>query len=140
MSQPLLEHSTGRWGIRVSRPVRDLWGRLVGVSVVSLDPVALSLGLGRDGGGATQVAVVRRLVDGAVLARSRDIEARLGRSRPGAPDHPALVATRSAPSGRIAYRGVNHGREVIGAYRVPEGLPMVVTAAFDLAAERAQFR
>ena len=138
VSQPLLGRSTGRWGIQVSRPVRDLWGRLVGVGVVSLDPVALSLGLGRDAGGAAQVAVVRRLRDGAVLARSRDVEDRLG--RPGPPDHPAVVAARSAPAGRIAYRGVNHGREVIGAYRVPEGLPVVVTAAFDLAAERAQFR
>ena len=125
VSQPLLGRSTGRWGIQVSRPVRDLWGRLVGVGVVSLDPVALSLGLGRDAGGAAQVAVVRRLRDGAVLARSRDVEDRLG--RPGPPDHPAVVAARSAPAGRIAYR-------------VPEGLPMVVTAAFDLAAERAQFR
>ncbi len=138
VSQPLVGRSTGRWGIQVSRPVRDLWGRLVGVGVVSLDPMALSRGLGRDGSGAAQVAVVRRLRDGAVLARSRDIENRL--ALPGLPDHPAVAAARMAASGRIAYRGVNHGREVIGAYRVPEGLPVVVTAAFDLAAERARFR
>jgi hypothetical protein len=58
VSHPLLGRSTGRWGVQVSRPVRDLWGRLVGVGVVSLDPVALSRGLGRDLNGAAQVAVV----------------------------------------------------------------------------------
>jgi diguanylate cyclase (GGDEF)-like protein len=138
VSHPLLGRSTGRWGVQVSRPVRDLWGRLVGVGVVSLDPVALSRGLGRDLNGAAQVAVVRRLQDGAVLARSRDMEAWLGRT--SFPDHPVVVAARRVPSGRIAFRGVTDGREVIGAYRVPEGLPLVVTAGFDLAAERAQSR
>jgi diguanylate cyclase (GGDEF)-like protein len=138
VSQPLLGRTTNRWGIQVTRPVRDLWGRVVGVGVVSLDPVALSRGVGRGVDGAFQVAVVRRLADGAVLARSRDIEARLG--RPGVLDHPAVAAARRAPAGRLSYRSTGDGREVIGAYRVPEGLPLVATAAFTLKDERAAFR
>lgn len=138
VSEPIRGRSTGRWGIQVSRPVRDLWGGLVGVGVVSLDPLALSGGLGRDLDGAAQVVVVRRLGDGAVLARSSGMEARLG--RPGDPDHPTVAAARLAPAGRIAYRATSSGRELAGAYRVPEGLPLVATAVFDLTAERAQFR
>ena len=131
ISQPLLGRTTGRWSIQVSRPVRDLWGRTVGVGVVSLDPLALSRGLGRDVNGASQVAIVRRLWDGVVLARSRDMEAAVRRST-GDPHHPSVMAARAAPAGRLAYLGVRSGREVIGAYRVPEGLPLVATAAFSL--------
>jgi diguanylate cyclase (GGDEF)-like protein len=137
VSHPLVGRATGRWGIQVTRPVRDLWGRLVGVGIVSLDPMALSRGLGRDLNGAAQIALVHTLRDGAVLARSRDMEAWLGRQV--SPDHPVVVAARLASSGRVAYRGATDGREVIGAYRVPEGLPLVVTACFDLSVARAQF-
>jgi diguanylate cyclase (GGDEF)-like protein len=138
ISQPLLGRTTGRWSIQVSRPLRDLWGRTVGVGVVSLDPLALSRGLGRDANGASQVAIVRRLWDGVVLARSHDMEERFGAT--GDPHQPSVMAARAAPAGRLAYRGVRSGREVIGAYRVPEGLPLVATAAFSLPDERAQFR
>jgi diguanylate cyclase (GGDEF)-like protein len=138
VSRPLPGGPGGRWGLHVSRPVRDLWGRVVGVGVVSLDPLALSRGLGRDVNGASQVAIVRRLSDGALLARSRGMESRFG--EPGDSDHPSVAAARSAPAGRLAYRGVRSKREVIGAFRVPEGLPVVATAAFGLHEERAQFR
>ena len=138
VSRPLPGGPGDRWGVHVSRPVRDLWGRAVGVGIVSLDPLALSRGLGRDVNGASQVAIVRRLWDGALLARSRDMERRFG--EPGDPDHPTVLSARAAPAGRLAYRGVRSKREVIGAYRVPEGLPLVATAAFSLQEERAQFR
>jgi diguanylate cyclase (GGDEF)-like protein len=138
VSRPLAGGPGDRWGIHVSRPVRDLWGRVVGVGVVSLDPLALSRGLGKDVNGAAQVAIVRRLGDGALLARSRDMEKRFG--EPSDADHPTVAAARTAPAGRLAYRGVRSKREVIGAFRVPEGLPLVATAAFGLREERAQFR
>ncbi|GAA0586087.1 hypothetical protein GCM10009416_25530 [Craurococcus roseus] len=138
VSQPLLGRTTNRWGIQTSRPVRDLWGRVVGVGVVSLDPVALSRGLGRGLNGTAQATIVRRLADGAMLARSSGIEARLG--EPGVPDHPAVAAARRAPTGRLAHRATGDGREIIGVYRVPEGLPLVASAAFTLAEERAAFR
>ncbi len=138
VSRPMADGPGKRWGIHVSRPVRDLWGRVVGVGVVSLDPLALSRGLGRDVNGAAQVAIVRRLGDGVLLARSRDMEKRFG--QPGDPSHPSVLAARSAPAGRLAYTGVRSKREVIGAFRVPEGLPVVATAAFSLQEERAQFR
>ena len=138
VSRPLADGPGEHWGLHVSRPVRDLSGRVVGVGVVSLDPLGLSRGLGRDVNGASQVAIVRRLGDGVLLARSRGMEQRFG--EPGDPDHPSVAAARSAPAGRLAYRGVRSNREVIGAYRVPEGLPVVVTAAFNFPDERAQFR
>ena len=138
ISRPVLGRTTNRWGIQASRPVRDLWGRVVGVGVVSLDPLALSRGLGRGIDGTAQATIVRRLADGAIIARSRDIEARLG--EPGVPDHPAVAAARRAPGGRLAHRAAGDGREVIGAYRVPEGLPLVAAAAFTLKEERAAFR
>jgi diguanylate cyclase (GGDEF)-like protein len=138
VSRPLAEGSGERWGLHVSRPVRDLWGKLVGVGVVSIDPLALSRGLGRDVNGVSQVAIVRRLGDGVLLARSRGMETRF--NEPGDPDHPSVVSARSARAGRLEYRGVRSKREVIGAFRVPDGLPVVATAAFSLPEERAQFR
>jgi diguanylate cyclase (GGDEF)-like protein len=138
VGRPVALRPGGPWAIHVSRPVRDLWGRMVGVGVVSLDPLALSRGLGRDVNGISQVAIVRRSGDGVLLARSRDMERRLG--DPGDPGHPTVVAARSSPAGRLAYSGVRSGRDVIGAYRVPEGLPLVVTASFRVEDERAPFR
>ena len=138
VSRPVLGRTTDRWSIQVSRPVRDLWGGIVGVGVVSLDPLALSRGLGRGLTSAAQATIVRRLADGAMLARSSGIEARLG--EPGVPDHPAVAAARRAPAGRLAHRATGDGREIIGAYRVPEGLPLVASAAFTLRDERAAFR
>jgi diguanylate cyclase (GGDEF)-like protein len=136
VSAPVLGRTTGRWGIQVTRPVRDLWGRIVGVGVVSLDPLALSRGLGREG--AARAVIVRRLSDGALLAHSRHVEAWLG--QPGVPDHPAVAAARRAPAGRLAHRAHGDGREIVGAFRVPEGLSLVATAAFTLEDERAAFR
>jgi len=138
VSQPTPGSAGKPWGLQVSRPVRDLWGRVVGVGVVSLDPLTLSRGLGKDVNGASQVAIVRRLGDGALLARSRDMEKRFGEAPD--PDHPSVVAARAAPAGRLEYRGVRSRRDVIGAFRVPDGLPVVATAAFGLHEERAQFR
>jgi diguanylate cyclase (GGDEF)-like protein len=138
VSPPTVAGASGRWGIQVSRPVRDGWGAVVGVGVVALDPLTLSSGLGKDVNGASQVAVVRRLSDGAMLARSRDMERRFGEAPD--PDHPSVLAGRAAPAGRLSYRGVRSAREVMGAFRVPEGLPVVVTAAFGLHDERAHFR
>ena len=128
----------GRWGFQVSRPIRDGWGAVVGVGVVSVDPLTLSRGLGKDVAGPSQVAVVRRLGDGALLARSRDMEQRFGETPD--PAHPSVVAARAAPAGRLGYHGVRSRRAVMGAYRVPEGLPVVATAAFGENEERAQFR
>ncbi|MBD0272456.1 MAG: diguanylate cyclase, partial [Acetobacteraceae bacterium] len=138
VSGPLADRLGEHWGLHVSRPVRDLWGRVVGVGVVSMDPLALSRGLGRDVNGVSQVAIVRRLGDGVLLARSRGMERRF--EEPGDPHHPSVVAARSAPAGRLSYTGVRSKREVIGAYRVPEGLPVVATAAFSLQEERTLFR
>jgi diguanylate cyclase (GGDEF)-like protein len=138
VSPPVLVGTDGRWGLKVSRPVRDGWGAVVGVGVVALDPLTLSQGLGKDVNGVSQVAVVRRLSDGALLARSRDMEKRFGEAPD--PNHPSVLAARVAPSGRLGYRGIRSKREVMGAYRVPEGLPVVATAAFGLNDERAHFR
>ncbi len=138
VSPPVVAGADGRWGLQVTRPVWNGRGAVVGVGVVSLDPLALSRGLGKDVAGASQFAIVRRLGDGAMLARSRDMERRFG--APPDPDHPSVAAARAAASGRLTYRGVRSNRDVMGAFRVPEGLPVVATAAFSLHDERAQFR
>jgi diguanylate cyclase (GGDEF)-like protein len=138
VSPPTVTGADGRWGLQVSRPVRDRRGAVVGVGVVALDPLTLSQGLGKDVNGAAQVAIVRRLSDGAMLARSRNMERRFGEAPD--PGHPSVLAGRAAPAGRLSYLGVRSGRQVIGAFRVPEGLPVVATAAFGLHDERAHFR
>jgi diguanylate cyclase (GGDEF)-like protein len=51
-----------------------------------------------------------------------------------------VAAARVAPSGRLAYRASLDGRDVLAAYRVPEGLPLVAIAAVTREDERAPFR
>jgi diguanylate cyclase (GGDEF)-like protein len=140
VSAPLVGRVSGRWSIQVSEAIgRQAAGDLPeGVGVVSLDPVRLSQALATVAEGPGRRVVVRRLLDGAVLARSAEIEAYL--PRPPAPDHPLVVAERQAPRGRLGHRTRGSGRPVIAACRVPEGLPLAVAAVFDREEELRPFR
>jgi diguanylate cyclase (GGDEF)-like protein len=138
LSGPVVGRATGRWSIQATkRHFRDE-GLPSGVAIVSLDPIALSRELGDEGREPGQLVVVRHLSNGALLARSRDTERHLG--RPPEPDHPAVVAARQHPSGRLRYNSRADGREVLVAYRVPAGLPVSVQAVHDLDAAMAGHR
>lgn len=130
VSRPLIGRSSGRWSIQVSKAIREPGtGRPVAVGVVSLDPVMLSRALLRAASGEGRRVVVRRLDDGALLARSGDVEDRL--SRPPDPDHPVVLAARQAPEGRAQYVSRRTGATMLAAYRVPQGIPVVVSALLE---------
>ena len=134
VSRPLVGRASGRWSIQVSRAIREPGtGLPVAVGVVSLDPVVLSRTLLRAAGGDGRRIVVRRLEDGALLARSGDVEARL--ERPPAPDHPVLEAARQAPEGRVQYPGRRSDMTMFGAYRVLPGIPVVVAGLVERGVE-----
>lgn len=129
VSAPVRGRLAGAWGIHVTQPQQRADGTMAGVALVSLDPFTLSQGLGDDGSAPGHRIVVRHLSGGALLARSRDTEQHL--SRPPAPDYPAVVAARFAPSGRLRYTSRFDGEDILVSYRVPPGVPVTVQAVHD---------
>jgi diguanylate cyclase (GGDEF)-like protein/PAS domain S-box-containing protein len=138
MSAPVIGRTTGRWSIQLSQRLDHADGRLAGVSVVSLDPALFSQTLGKAGNEPGELVLVRRLSDGALLARSHEPESQLG--RPLQPGHPALLAARQAKNGRLAYESPVLEREVLASFRVPDGIPVVVLALQERDAAMAGYR
>jgi diguanylate cyclase (GGDEF)-like protein/PAS domain S-box-containing protein len=137
VSAPLVGRTTGRWSIQLSQSIYRSSGAFAGISIVSIDPIVLSRALGDAGEASGELVVVRRLSDGALVARSRDAEGHL--TRQPEPDHPAVIAARKEAKGRLRYASLSDGREVLVAYRVPEDLPVSVAAVLDIDVAMASF-
>jgi diguanylate cyclase (GGDEF)-like protein len=137
VSEPQIGRITGRWGVFATRLLRNTAGEPRFVATVTLDPLALSALLSTQTDRPGRRVTVRRLADGAVIARSAATLEYV--ARPPAPDHPAVAAARRAPQGRLNYRTPELGQKVIGAFRVPYGLPLVVVASLDRGEELAGF-
>ncbi|MDO9708592.1 hybrid sensor histidine kinase/response regulator [Paracraurococcus lichenis] len=133
ISRPVIGRTTGRWSVQVTRALEGPDGQFDGVAIVSLDPIALSATLQKQLDGVGRMVVVRRLQDGSLILRGRDPEQTLGRDP--SPDHALVIAARAAPSGRITYSSSRDGRNLLTAYQVPPGLPLVVAVAFELSKE-----
>ena len=129
LSRPMLARETDTWTIFVSFPMFDEAGIFIAIGVVALDAVALSSSLGDDGTLPGRVIVIRRLSDGAIMARSRAAQENLGRAL--SPHHPVLAAARHAPAGNLIYRSERDGRLIFVSYRVPAAVDVSVAAAFD---------
>ncbi|RYJ02129.1 MAG: hypothetical protein EON47_08480, partial [Acetobacteraceae bacterium] len=129
IGKPQVGRVSGRWSIMVSETLRGADGVPLGIGVVALDPVVLSQSLSQLVHGPGRRIVVRRLSDGAMLARSADIEQHI--ARPAEPDHPVVVTARQARNGQSSYESVLFHRETISAYRSPSVLPIVVSVVFD---------
>ncbi|MFC7477094.1 ATP-binding protein [Dankookia sp. GCM10030260] len=138
VSRPLIGRTTGRWSVQVTRPLEAPDGGFDGVMVVSLDPITLSGELQAQLDGPGRMVVVRRLQDGALVARGRDPAGNLGREP--SPDHAVIAAARAAPAGRLTYASSRDRRRLLSGYQVPRGLPLVVTAVFEEERELAGWR
>ena len=84
ISEPVMGRVTGQWAIQFTRPIRDAQGNFAGVIVVALPPPALEdvyrdLRVGPD----DVITLVR--ADGAILARTRDLDRATGVSLQGSP-------------------------------------------------------
>lgn len=129
ISSPVTGRTSGVLGIQCTAPVFDADGRFTAIASVSLDPIALSNALGDDRTEPHRVTVIRRIADGALVARSRDAARHL--ERPADPQHPAILAARGTGSGRLRYASTFDGRGVFASFRVPAGTGLVVTAIHD---------
>lgn len=130
LSRPVIGRTSGQWSIQVSKPIyTGLDDTPVAVSVVSLDPVKLSKGLLPANTHEGRRIVVRRLSDGSLLGRSDNVENHLARQPD--PDHPVVVSARQAASGRQDYASRLLGSPVLAAYRVPDDIPVVISALVD---------
>lgn len=130
VSAPVSRPPPGQWSIQISKAFREPGtGRPTEVAIIDIDPVKMSRMLMPVAQAEGRRIVVRRLLDGALIARSGEVESQLARGP--APEHPAVVAARQAPSGRLAYRSLLFGTQEMAAFRVLEGAPVVVTAVFD---------
>jgi diguanylate cyclase (GGDEF)-like protein len=134
---PRIGRVSGRWSIIVTKTIFGEDVVPIGVGVVALDPIGLSVSLGELARRTKRRITVRRLSDGAMLARSVDIEKHL--TRPPEPNHPLVVTARQAPNGRSNYESVLSRRETISAYRSSQSLPVVIAAVFDSEEELQSF-
>ncbi len=138
VSAPLREPLAGAWGIHLTQMEMQVDGSTAGVALVSLNPFALSEALGDEGVEPNHRIVVRHLSNGALLARSRDVDQHL--SRLPSPDHPAVIAPRSAASGRLRYASRFDGEDILVSYRVPPGVPVSTQAVHEYGAVMVGYR
>ncbi|MGE0221867.1 MAG: ATP-binding protein [Acetobacteraceae bacterium] len=135
VSTPLVGRASSRWSVQLTRPIHDPAGIFAGVSVVSFDPLKLSETLSTLRFGEGSVSTVMRLPNGHVIGSSQAINRALAKSPD--PDHPILVAARSAPSGTLRLRPPAAERPLLLAYRVVGSLPLIVAVGLDAEHELA---
>jgi PAS domain S-box-containing protein len=126
---PVTGRLSDRWSVQFSQPLQDADGRFDGFSVVSLDPLLISRRLAEVATAEGATAAVMRLPDGALLARSRDAEAQLG--RPPLTSHPAVTGAAGPPGTGFRSRSAVDGRPIIMCFRQVADWPMVLVLAED---------
>lgn len=133
-SPPVVGRTSGRWSVQATRAILDENGDLLGITVISLDPFALSRDLAELQVHDGDTAVLLRASDGVLLSAGGQLDEQFLHDRPRM-NHPLVVAARARPSGRIEYRRTLDGRLAIGAFRhVPE-TPLLVNYSLDLEVE-----
>ena len=134
IGKPVMGRASGRWSIQLSRPVRRDDGSIAGVIVASMDPSYFEqFWAGARLADGYKIELIG--TDGVVRSRSENVETALisGASRPDI----AKIAMEHA-SGRIDTLGGEQRRGGVLVYQKIEGLPLVVTTAYDsLLVERA---
>jgi C4-dicarboxylate-specific signal transduction histidine kinase len=136
VSPPVIGRATGRISLLFSRPIRTRDGGFGGVSVVSVDPDSLSASLRMFETSPTERVALRRMPDGAILARS------LGRAVPEPTAAtplpvPLLAAARAMPHGTIRLPSPVDRADLLLSYRVMAAVPILVIAAEQEARIRA---
>jgi signal transduction histidine kinase len=126
ISAPVMGRVTKQWAIQFSRPIYD-HGRFAGMIVVALPPPALEH-VYRDVRGAGEDVVTLVRSDGAILARTRDLDRA---SRISLKDTPGLQPG-DAPSGSFEGLGRLDGVERLVAYSKVRSYPLTVYVSQDM--------
>jgi C4-dicarboxylate-specific signal transduction histidine kinase len=131
VSEPVVGRISGRWRVQFSQALQDPDGRFAGASIVSLDPLLISRRLAEVATAEGATAAVMRLPDGALVARSREAEAQLG--RPPLTTHPAVTGAAQEPRTGFPAQSAVDGRPVVMCFRQVAQWPMVLVFAEDWA-------
>ncbi|WP_164867972.1 ATP-binding protein [Rhodovarius crocodyli] len=135
VSETFFSRVTNRWALIFSRPLRDSAGDIVGVAMVSMNPLIIARRLAATNLGHGGVGLLLRR-DGAILADSREREP--GRAQRLGAAHPVLGAIRLARGGQLEVSEPSEGgRQQLIGYRVMRRAPLVVVVAFDTETELA---
>src|SRR3954454_12528984 len=126
IGRPILGRVSGRWVIPLSRRITDREGKLIGVTVLSLDPAYLQqtfamLDIGPGG------AITLFRDDGYILARTPALHGMHGHNTREEPSHAELyhrLKHTAVVSGRV--RSPLDGSERIASFRMVSGLPLIV--------------
>jgi signal transduction histidine kinase len=121
ISEPVMGRITKQWAIQFTRPIYDRPGHFAGLIVVALPPPALEL-VYRDtrASGDDVVTLVRS--DGAILARTRDLDRASGVSLKGMQG----LAADDAPTGSFQGAGRVDGVSRLVAYSKVRSYPLTV--------------
>jgi C4-dicarboxylate-specific signal transduction histidine kinase len=109
---PVVGRVSGKPTVNITRPIRDAEGILVGVAVVSIDPLGLSDDMEKQFAGTDAVVVVLRR-DGTVLARSTDPLQHVGSRLPD----PLVARMTAATQGEAADMTGSDGRPAFASWR-----------------------
>jgi PAS domain S-box-containing protein len=134
-SAPLLGRASGQWSVQLTRPIQGRDAQFAGVAVVSLDPLRLSGRLASIHSDPNREAIVLRLADRVVIARSRDHEQSIGRSSPDL--HPALMAELAATGRYLRTTSFFDGKEMVLAVQRVAASPLLVIMAEDWSVSKA---
>ncbi|WP_160122778.1 ATP-binding protein [Rhodovarius lipocyclicus] len=135
VSETFFSRVTNRWALIFSRPLRDSAGEIIGVAMVSMNPLLVSRRLAAINLGQGGVGLLLRR-DGAILADSREREP--GRTGRIGSAHPVLGAIRLARGGQLEVsEPLEGGRPQLIGYRVMRQAPLVLVVALDTETELA---
>lgn len=135
VSETFFSRVTSRWALIFSRPLRDSAGEIIGVAMVSMDPLLVSRRLAAINLGQGGIGLLLRR-DGAILADSREREP--GRAGRIGSAHPVLGAIRLARGGQLEVsEPPEGGRPQLIGYRVMRQAPLVLVVALDTETELA---
>lgn len=135
VSETFFSRVTSRWALIFSRPLRDSAGEIIGVAMVSMNPLLVSRRLAAINLGQGGVGLLLRR-DGAILADSREREP--GRTGRIGSAHPVLGAIRLARGGQLEVsEPLEGGRPQLIGYRVMRQAPLVLVVALDTETELA---
>ena len=109
---PVVGRVTGKPTVNITSPIRDAGGKLVGVAVVSVDPLELSDDMARLFAGADALVTVLRR-DGTILARSTDPLAAIGTRLP----EPIAQRLTASDQGDSVVATSRDGRPLFASWR-----------------------
>jgi diguanylate cyclase (GGDEF)-like protein len=135
VSAPVRDPVTRQWSMHATRALIDERGDIGGYAMVMLNPLALASMIAAQGPVPGESSLVQLRATGAILARSSAPIAAL--SQRVSPKDPVVIAAAARIGGKFRDRASGVDRLV--GFRVPDGLPLVVSRSFSTNAALEDF-